>query len=99
MATSQASQCSIRLAAIEPLEPFKAQVQKIADQFGLGLSTEDQECESAPFCGYDMYSQNMILTPTQSDSETASQRMLSCIGEIEKLAEEDIADGYVELID
>ena len=87
---------SIRLTSVEPLETLFPQVQEIANQFGFVLNTEEQKRASAPFCGYDLYHQNMSLSSNEQLS--VEHQIDNCIDMIGVLTETSVADGYLEIL-
>ena len=96
MIQTQDPQPTFRLTSIESLEDISPQVRRIAGEHGFNLEATDQQMLSAPFCGFDYYRQEMKLVSTNG---SGTEQLDLCLNEIEKLADDSFADGFMEVLE
>ena len=89
----QETHTSFRLISIEPLNELELQVRDLAEEYGLDLQSSHPTTQNAPFCGYDLFCQDMTL----SESGQGLESLKECFDAIEALANEATADGYLKL--
>ena len=87
---------SFQIISIEPTLPFTEVVNAAAERHCLSANFEASKTFHAPVCGIQYHVQEVNLSGTV-DSQDAPGAIANCLQEIQTIAEQSLADGYLEL--
>lgn len=91
------SSTAFQIVSIEPTQTLEDVVIQAAQRHKLSANFDDSRVFNAPVCGIEYHIQEIELTGGDNSGDVRGA-MLNCIKEIESIADQSLADGYLELL-
>lgn len=91
------SSTAFQIVSIEPTKSLVPVVNQAAKRHALSVDFGDSKMFNAPMCGIEYHVQQINLSGS-NENQDCLEAIENCLQEIETIADQSLADGYMELL-